>query len=576
MSDPASSEPPFEILILSGEPGPSPMSAGSGRLRPERWLFVTHLLILLSLAGLVVCIVGLVRLTRSSEAAEASAGRVSLMESAAGSVVEPAIASPSKPSEKLETVPLALAPRPGAEGPAPAGSKPQAAPPAPAIEAFVEAGPPLEAEPVAAAVPVSAPAPAPAPALAPAPAPAPAPPELRVPSAEELEVKRLLEEAKSLEAGNPAQGIARYRKALDLAPERTELWKSIADLELGRGGSDEAARAYREFIRSHPDRADALQNLAILELRSGRTAEARSCLEAAIKAAPSADLYYNLGNLHLKSPNLDAAISAYRQALAYEPRHTEARFNLALALDRAGRRAEAVAALAQAGSVSPEIARERARMEASMGGLEAARALDVARASSDPELVLAVASGFRQAGELEKALALLDHATELAPKQASVLLNRGAVRQAMGNLAEAAADYEAASGLDPALPEARFNLGVLAEERSQYVAALGHYAAALKANPNMACALNNVGALYLKVGQAEKSLEWFRRCRAADAGFSPARLNLAWAYLAMGSKELALSELRAYAQDVPKEKRAPDAARVLAELEGSAPPAGKQ
>ena len=108
-----------------------------------------------------------------------------------------------------------------------------------------------------------------------------------------------------------------------------------------------------------------------------------------------------------------------------------------------------------------------------MGGLEAGRALDLARASGDVETVLAVASGFRQAGELEKALALLDRAVELAPKLASALLNRGAVRQAMGRLAEAAADYEAASALDPALPEARFNLGVLAEERSQYVAALG-------------------------------------------------------------------------------------------------------
>ena len=550
MSDPSAPEPPFEILILSANPGPSSASGGGTPLRPERWLFVTHLLVLLSLAGLVVCIVGLVRLTRSPEGAEGASGRVSLMEAAAASIPEPAVEAPSKPAEKIEPVPPALAPRP-----------------TPAIESFADAGPPAEGEAVSVAVP----------APAEARVSAPAAPEARTVSPEEAEVRKLLGEAKALEAENPAQGVARYRKVLDLAPERTELWKTVADLELARGATDEAGRAYREFLRSHPDRADALQNLAILELRAGRVDEARTCLEAAIKAAPSADLYYNLGNLHLKSPNLDAAIAAYRRALEYESRHGEARFNLSLALERAGRRAEAVSTLAQLGSVSPEIARERVRMEASMGGLEAGRALDLARASGDVETVLAVASGFRQAGELEKALALLDRAVELAPKLASALLNRGAVRQAMGRLAEAAADYEAASALDPALPEARFNLGVLAEERSQYVAALGHYAAALKTNPGMACALNNVGALYLKVGQAEKSLEWFRRCRAADAGFSPARLNLAWAYLAMGSKELALTELRAYAQDVPKDKRSPDATRVLAELEASTPaPAGRK
>ena len=548
MIDPAASEPPFEILILTPEAGASPARRtlaapplAVGAPRPDRWLFVTHLLVLLSLAGLVVCIVGLVRLSRSpdGETGTAAAPGRAILEAAAATT-EPAAGG-------IEPIRPALAPGSGAEGPSPAGSKPQAAPPAPALERVAEAIPPLlEVEAV------------------------PEPAELRPAVAEDAEARKLLDEARSLEAANPAQGAARYRKVLELLPGKTELWKIIADLELGRGASEEAARAYREFLRSHPDRADALQNLAILELRLGRAAEARACLEAAIKSAPSADLYYNLGNLHLKSANSEAAVAAYRRALEYDPRHGEARFNLALALERAGKRAEAVSALAKLGTVSPEVVRERARMEAALGGLEASRALDLARGSGDVEMVLSVAAGFRQAGELEKALALLDRAVDLAPQLASARLNRGALRQAMGRAAEAVADYEQAASLDPALPEARFNLGVLAEERAQYVAALGHYAAALKANPEMACALNNVGALYLKVGQPEKAVDWFHRCRTADSGFTGARLNLAWAYLAMGSKELALKELRAYSQDVPKDQRSLEALRVLAELEAPA------
>jgi tetratricopeptide (TPR) repeat protein len=356
---------------------------------------------------------------------------------------------------------------------------------------------------------------------------------------------------------------------LELAPQRTELWKTVADLELGRGSVEAAGRAYVEFLRTHPNRPDALQNLAVLELRAGRADEARVCLELAIKAAPSADLYYDLGNVHLRSQALEPAITAYRRALQYDAHHAEARFNLALALERAGRRAEALSALSQLGTVWPEIARERARMEAMMGGLEADRALGLARASSDVEMVLGVASGFRQAGEQEKALALLDRAVELAPRLAVARLNRGALRQEIGRLADATADYEEASALDPSLAEPRFNLGVLSEERGQYVVALGHYAAALKANPGMACALNNVGALYLRVDQAEKAVEWFLRCRAKDPDFAAARVNLAWAYLAQGSKERALAELKAYMQEVPKEKRMADAVRVLGELEGT-------
>jgi tetratricopeptide (TPR) repeat protein len=557
MKEASSTEAPFEIVMLSedhetGVAGFRTATAGpiGGSVRPERWLFVTHVLVLLSLVGLGICVVGLVRLSRSADVGEATpttAAPILLPQAIASVAVEPVVDAPPEVPIPTEPVQLALAPRSGAEGPIPAGSKPEAAPPAPAVE-------------------VPEPVPVPAAAVEPPPLPAEARVVVRP---EESEARKLLDEARLLEADNPALGLARYRKALELLPEKTDLWKSVADLELSRGAVEPAARAYREFLKTHPDRADALQNLGILEMRSGRTDDARTCLESAIRAAPSADLYYNLGNLYFKAQGYEPAVSAYRRALEYEPRHAEARFNLALALERTGKRGEAVAALAQLGSVSPDVVRERARMEAMMGGIEADRAFGLARGSGDVDTVLGVAAGFRQAGESEKALALLDRAVELAPKQASARLNRGVLRQAMGRLSEAAADYEEAANLDPSLSEARFNMGVLAEERGQYVAALGHYAAALKVNAGMACALNNVGALYLKVGQPEKAVEWFHRCRAADSEFSSARVNLAWAYLALGSKELALTELKAYAQEVPKEKRSADAVRVLGELEAA-------
>ncbi|HLY08715.1 MAG TPA: tetratricopeptide repeat protein, partial [Planctomycetota bacterium] len=268
------------------------------------------------------------------------------------------------------------------------------------------------------------------------------------------------------------------------------------------------------------------------------------------------------------------AVAAYRRALDYDPKHPSAPFNLALALERSGKRAEAVGILAQLGSVAPDVVRERARMDAMLGGLEAERAMDLARVSTDPDLVLSIASGFRRVGELEKALALLDRAVELAPGTATLRLNRGALRQSMGRISEASADYEEALRLDPLLGEAQFNLGVLSEDRGQYVGALEHYRAALKADPLLACAHNNIGALYLKVGQAAKAVDCFRRCRELDDSFGPARLNLAWAYLAMDLRGRALEELRQYQKEVPRELQDPDAARVLRELEAPKTPAG--
>jgi tetratricopeptide (TPR) repeat protein len=653
MTDPLAPEPPLEVLMLGPEPlgshpAPSaavpslraaaPMAPVVPALRAERWLFVVHLLILIAFAGLVVYFVSLVWRDGDRKpgaeaapvmlpAALASASAPAPVDAPAPAVpaAAPIVEKPVKAPEKKEPIEPAVAPVSGAEEPIPAASRPEPAPPPPALTASSSAkaaedkpviAKPSEEKPSLAKAPEPTPA-APAPAAPPvvvaaavlppvlpaaptataavtATPPAPPAPAVSAPAAETrppgsapedaeeaqvpLEVRispeavagrKCLEEAAALEATNPALAAERYRKALAALPGRTDLWKTIADLELSSGSGEEACRSYREFLKYHPGRVDALQNLAVLHFRAGRTEEARLTLEAAIKLAPSADLYYDLGNVLLKSGEVDRAILAYRRALEYAPKHPETRFNLALALERSGKRPEAVATLAQMGSVAPDVVRERARMEAMIGGLEADRAMDLARGSSDTELIVSVASGFRRAGELEKSLALLDRAVDLDPHQATLRLDRGVVRQAMGRTSEAAADYEEAAKLDPSLADARFNLGVLAEEKGQYVSALEQYRAALKIDPALAGAHNNIGTLYLKVGQPAKAVECFRRCRDLDGSFWAARLNLALGLVALDSRGPAIDELKLYLKEVPKDRQDPEAARVLGELERS-------
>jgi len=639
MSEPLAPEPPLEILMLGSEaagPGspPAPATPNSRSapptlpvapaVRAERWLFVVHLLILVAFVGLVVCFLSLVwrdgdrrpppeapavilpsamasglpappgpvptpvpAIIPASVTLEAAPERLEIAEKSdkpakAPEKVDKVVPAPEAPEkvekpEKTAKIPEkkisaepAVAPVSGAEEPIPAASRPEPTPPPPAPPTLARIAP-LPTPPPALAAPEATAAAAPSEETEEAQLPL----EVRI-SPEAAAGRKLLDEGAALEGTNPALAAERYRKALALLPGRTDLWKTIADLELTTGATEEATRAYREYLRHYPGRADALQNLAILQLRAGHPEEARTGLEAAIKSAPSADLYYDLGNVHLKVGDLERAAAAYRRALEYEPKHPQARFNLALVLERSGHRSEAVATLVQTGSIAPDVVRERARMEAMLGGLEAERALDLARGSSDPDLVVSVASGFRRVGEMEKALALLDRAVDLDPKRATFRLDRGVVRQAMGRSVEAAADYEEAAKLDAALADARFNLGVLAEERGHYVSALEQYRAALKADPALVVAHNNIGALYLKVGQPAKAVECFRRCRDLDGSFLPARLNLAWGYLAMGARDPAQEEIKLYLKEVPKDQQSPEAARVLAELERtkSAAPGG--
>ncbi|MBI2931379.1 MAG: tetratricopeptide repeat protein [Planctomycetes bacterium] len=383
---------------------------------------------------------------------------------------------------------------------------------------------------------------------------------------EEIQVVALLEDATASEKTRPSEAVACYEKILQLCPSRTDLWKKIGDGYLACEDRSSAIRAYREFLKHHPERVEALNNVGILEFHAGRLNEAQECLETAVAAAPSANAHYNLGNIHLKRGDLEKAAASYRRALELAPGHEQARFNLALTLERQGRPAEAASILGVFDSDSAEVTRLRVRLAAATGGTKAQHAFELARACTDVAVVTAGADGFRRAGDLEKAQALLDHAVELAPRDAAVLCNRGVVRQALGRLSEAAADYEAATRLDPSFADAHFNLGVLEEERGRWVEALEHYAEATRAQSASAPAYNNIGVLYLKVGQPAKAAQCFTRACGGDPSFAPARLNLAWAYLDLQDKDRAVEELKRYAALVPLEARDPEATKALSAL----------
>ena len=66
------------------------------------------------------------------------------------------------------------------------------------------------------------------------------------------------------------------------------------------------------------------------------------------------DPYNNLGNLLRDQFMIDAAIQAYKQALAVKPDFAEACFNLSLALEQKGHRIEAIFYLQQTVRMQPE------------------------------------------------------------------------------------------------------------------------------------------------------------------------------------------------------------------------------
>lgn len=149
-----------------------------------------------------------------------------------------------------------------------------------------------------------------------------------------------------LGAGRPEAALDRHRHVLTLDPHSraAQFGEAAVLAELGR--VEEAIEKLRKIVAADPTDAEALVNLASTLSRAGRPDEAVAALDRARELDPEpavlALVHHNLGVIHAKRGEWDAAIEAFGQALGLDPTLTDTRFLLAGVLAREGRMPEAV------------------------------------------------------------------------------------------------------------------------------------------------------------------------------------------------------------------------------------------
>ncbi len=167
-----------------------------------------------------------------------------------------------------------------------------------------------------------------------------------------------------------------------------------AHLNLGvvlanRGADARAEAEYRTALRMDPAFLPASFNLATLLNKMGRNADAETALRDAIRLSPEqGDLHYSLGLLLVEAGKLEPGAESLGRAAALMPERARVHYNHGLALLRSGKRAEAGRALR----------------------------LAYERATSDPQIVHALALFHAQAGEWASALPLARELVRLAPE----------------------------------------------------------------------------------------------------------------------------------------------------------------
>jgi predicted O-linked N-acetylglucosamine transferase (SPINDLY family) len=127
------------------------------------------------------------------------------------------------------------------------------------------------------------------------------------------------------------------------------------------GRLPEAIAIYRQILATQPANIDALNNLAVALKAIGQIEEAIACLNTAIAARPTPELYYNLGNAqrilaqHGKL-SLEDCADAYRRAIDLRPDYADAHNNLGLIRAEQGRHDEAIVHCRKAIALKPDTA----------------------------------------------------------------------------------------------------------------------------------------------------------------------------------------------------------------------------
>jgi TonB family protein len=148
---------------------------------------------------------------------------------------------------------------------------------------------------------------------------------------------------------DPDQAERYYRRAIEIAPNRTDARFSLGSLLVRRGKTEgpkpyEAAlEVFRQMTEVDPGSPDGWSNLGLVLTYLGRTDEAEAMYKRALEINPGDPfLHDSLGSLYVRLDRTEQAEASYLKAISLNPGYGEAVAELAALYARTGRLVQAI------------------------------------------------------------------------------------------------------------------------------------------------------------------------------------------------------------------------------------------
>jgi tetratricopeptide (TPR) repeat protein len=223
--------------------------------------------------------------------------------------------------------------------------------------------------------------------------------------------------------GDIDRAIAEFRTITDARPDYAPPFTAMGLALLDAGRYEEAARAFEHVATLQPNNVLAQQQAGSAYHSLGDLDRALAAYNRALAIRPLVSAYSNIGAIHHVRGEYAQAIEAYQQAVKLRPNFRETYRNLGDAYLKSGRARDARAAYLQA------VARTRSDLQVN---------------PRDARAIAALALYLQKAGARDEALARSVEASRLAPTDFEVLRRIAAVH-ALAGRRDAAIDALAAA-----------------------------------------------------------------------------------------------------------------------------------
>ncbi|MBS3026007.1 MAG: serine protease [Dolichospermum sp. DET50] len=286
----------------------------------------------------------------------------------------------------------------------------------------------------------------------------------------------------------------------------------------------EAIQAFDAAIKQKPKFIHlAYYGKGLALARSGEYPEAITALPAlqqSVQSQPDfVPAWLLLSAVYKESNQLDKALAAIDKAIQLQPNNPNLYNQKSVVLIDLKRYREAAAAINKAIELSPRAA------------------FYVNRGIVRDEL-----------GDKPGAIDDYNQAIKINPNYADAYYNRGSVRNELGDKQGAINDYNQAIKINPNYALAYNNRGVVRNELGDKQGAIDDYNQAIKINPNYAQAYTNRGIVRYKLGDKQGAIDDFNQAIKINPNYAQAYAGRGIVYYQLGDKQKAREDLQRAAQ----------------------------